>query len=127
MDHDFLSPVLGLQHIMGSTEFSSSHGAIHFHLLGYSNSPANEEIDEALTQWAFTAYHAYKEYEPHRPPDDLEALEAFDEPNQAAQMVALAVYDQCFADAQAMTTTHIAAVLQSHCGLSAMHPGIAPA
>ena len=42
-------------------------------------------------------------------------------------MVALAVYDQCFADAQAMATTHIAAVLQSHFGLSAMHPGIAPA
>jgi hypothetical protein len=64
----FLSPVLGLQHILGSTEFGSSRGAIHFHLLGYTASPADEAIDEALAQWAFTVYNAYKEYEPRRPP-----------------------------------------------------------
>jgi hypothetical protein len=43
----FLSPLLGLQHILGSTEFGSSHGAIHFHLLGYTASPADEAIDNA--------------------------------------------------------------------------------
>ena len=42
-----MSLILDLQHFLGSTEFGSSRGAIHFHLLGYTASPADEAIDNA--------------------------------------------------------------------------------
>jgi hypothetical protein len=54
----FLHPVLKLEHATGSNAFGSSHGAIHSHILLYTNSNTDKPINDLMGDWVIAAMDA---------------------------------------------------------------------
>ena len=120
--HFFLRSVLNLEHVTGSNEFGSSRGAIHSHLLLYTNSETDKQLDTIMGDWAMAAMGAsILRDEGKAGRSGMGHLDV----NELADIEE--TFQEALSTAQSMAADNLATLLTQDTGLSASHQGTAPA
>ena len=118
----FLVPVLNLKHINETKEFGSSRGAIHTHMIGYTDSKGDKAIDQIMSDWAIEAMQASILYK-----REIQVTSTNVGPiEQSILDSAKKVFDDALSEAKRVASNKLHDIITKHFGISAVHIGHAP-